>query len=87
MLSSNVFSKLGMSVGAVTNKNPEKGYEDIEKNPKILYVTEASSYKTKSSNDTIKYFSDTFMKRKNLDKEIWLFGIHILGEENERSKM
>ena len=73
-----------MTVGAVEEK---KLHQHFERNPKLLYVTAASAPYTKSINDTMEVISDIFRQRKNADKDIWLFGIDISGNENESQNM
>ena len=78
------FSKLGITVGTVKEKMLD---QHVERSAKILYVTAASGYNTKDSNDTMEIFSEIFRHRKNADKDIWLFGINILVKENGTQKM
>ena len=47
----------------------------MHKNPRTLYVTTASIYKTHSSNETIKFLTQNFENRKKSDRDIWLFGL------------
>ena len=70
-----LFSKLGITVGAVNEKRLE--YANLKRNPRVLYVTAASAYDSKYSNETIQFLSDNFLKRENSDKDMWLFGIAV----------
>ena len=66
-----IFSERGISVSAMD----EKRMGSMNKNPKILHVTAASSYKSHSSNDSMKFLTQNFCNRKKSDKDIWLFGL------------
>ena len=68
-----IFSETGISVSAVD----EKRIGNMSKNPKILYVTAASTYKTNALNDTMKFLTQNFVNREKSDKNIWLFGLDI----------
>ena len=58
----------------------------MHKNPRTLYVTTASIYKTYSSNETIKFLTQNFENRKKSERDIWLFGLDN-SEEWDLSKM
>ena len=55
----------------------EKRIGNMSRNPKILYVTAASTYKTNALNDTMKFLTQNFVNREKSDKNIWLFGLDI----------
>ena len=77
-----IFSERGISVSAMD----EKRLSSKNKNPKILHVTAASSYKSNSSNDTMKFLTQNFCNRKKSDKDIWLFGLDISVEDRKEIK-
>ena len=79
-----MYSKLGISVGAVEETELDQHFE---RKPKILYVTAASPYNTKDSNDTMEVISEMFRQRTNTDKDIWLFGIDVSEKEDENQNM
>ena len=66
-----IFSERGISVSAMDEKRMSR----MNKNPKILHVTAASSYKSYSSNDSMRFLTQNFCTRKKSDKDIWLFGL------------
>ena len=66
-----IFRETGISVSAVDKKK----IDNMSRNPKILYVTTASTYKTHALNDTMKFMTQNFVNRLKSDKEIWLFGL------------
>ena len=78
------FSKLGIPVSAMEEKKLD---ENFKTNPTILHVTAASDYKMEESNDTMKVISEMFRKRKNEDKDIWLFGIDNSVKDKETKNM
>ena len=73
-----------MPTGAVYEKNVDFSRQRYERLPENLYVTAASMYNTPNFNGTIKFLAENFIKRKNSDKEIWLLGIDMDGEQEER---
>ena len=73
-----------MPTGAVYEKNVDFSQPRYERLPKNLYVTTASMYNTPNFNDTVKFLVDNFIKRKNSDKEIWLLGIDMDGDQEGR---
>ena len=73
-----------MPTGAVYEKNVDFSRPGYERLPKNLYITTASMYNTPNFNGTIKFLADNFIKRKNSDKEIWLLGIDMDGDQEER---
>ena len=68
-----IFSEARISVSAID----ENRRGNMSRNPKMLYVTTASSYKTPSSNGSMKFLTENFTNKKKSDKEIWLFGLDI----------
>ena len=76
------FSMLGMTVSAVEEGKLDSN-QYFEQNPKILYITAATTYNSKVSNNTMKVISHYLMKRKNSDKHIWLLGINISEKDKE----
>ena len=49
--------------------------------PRILQVLAASSYKTHSLNETMKFLTQNFVNRKRSDRHIWLVGLEISAQD------
>ena len=77
-----IFSEVGISVIAMDGKE-----DNVNRNPKILHVTAASSYKTNSSKETIKFLTNTFVNRKRSDRDIWLFGLDFSPQDHLQTEI
>lgn len=59
---------------------------NMSENPKILQVLAASSYKTHSLVETMKFLTQIFDNRKKSDRHIWLFGLEISVQDMSETK-